>query len=300
MQAVEQAQPSVEEELQEAIPDWMQETAQAAAEQPVEDQAEAGDQLEAEVQFEAAPQAELPVTEESEIEPAELSAMEPQEELEAKAEMETPTASEAILPGMEEEQIPELPDWLSDETAEKVEEEEEEWSPTEVTLPVAPQYPLDINTASLTELERLPGIGFIMAQEIIEYRERSGPFTSLEDLRQVPGLDESILEDVEGYLNVQAPEAAVAPAIEEDESHMELIAARNALIQGSVEQAVDRYTSLVKNRQFLNEVIRELQEATIRYPVEVSIWQTLGDAYLRTDQLQEALDAYNKAEELLS
>jgi cytochrome c-type biogenesis protein CcmH/NrfG len=36
-----------------------------------------------------------------------------------------------------------------------------------------------------------------------------------------------------------------------------------------------------------------------RYPVEVSLWQLLGDAYMRANRLQDALDAYTKAEELL-
>jgi cytochrome c-type biogenesis protein CcmH/NrfG len=33
--------------------------------------------------------------------------------------------------------------------------------------------------------------------------------------------------------------------------------------------------------------------------VEVGIWQTLGDAYMRANRLKEALEAYNKAEELI-
>ena len=43
----------------------------------------------------------------------------------------------------------------------------------------------------------------------------------------------------------------------------------------------------------------DLREALYRYPVEVSLWQALGDAYMRSNRLQEALDAYTKAEELL-
>jgi cytochrome c-type biogenesis protein CcmH/NrfG len=49
----------------------------------------------------------------------------------------------------------------------------------------------------------------------------------------------------------------------------------------------------------LNEIILDLQDALYRYPVEISIWQALGDAYMRNNQLQDALDAYTKAEELL-
>jgi cytochrome c-type biogenesis protein CcmH/NrfG len=36
-----------------------------------------------------------------------------------------------------------------------------------------------------------------------------------------------------------------------------------------------------------------------RFPVDVNIWQSLGDAYMRANRLQDALDAYTKAEELL-
>ena len=44
---------------------------------------------------------------------------------------------------------------------------------------------------------------------------------------------------------------------------------------------------------------RDLRDALYRYPVEVPIWQALGDAYMRANRLQDALDAYTKAEELL-
>ena len=51
--------------------------------------------------------------------------------------------------------------------------------------------------------------------------------------------------------------------------------------------------------KFLEEIIHDLRDALYRYPVEVTIWQTLGDAYMRENRLQEALDSYTKAEELL-
>jgi len=43
-----------------------------------------------------------------------------------------------------------------------------------------------------------------------------------------------------------------------------------------------------------------LKDAQYRYPVEVNIYELLGDAYMRTDQIQEAINAFTKAEELLS
>ncbi|MGE5224116.1 MAG: tetratricopeptide repeat protein, partial [Omnitrophica WOR_2 bacterium] len=62
---------------------------------------------------------------------------------------------------------------------------------------------------------------------------------------------------------------------------------------------VDNYDHLIQNESMLDEVIRDLREALYRFPMEIPIWQSLGDAYMRNNQLQEALDAYSKAEELL-
>jgi cytochrome c-type biogenesis protein CcmH/NrfG len=49
----------------------------------------------------------------------------------------------------------------------------------------------------------------------------------------------------------------------------------------------------------LEEIIRDLQEALYQQSGELTIWETLGDAYMRNEQLQEALEAYSRAEELL-
>ncbi len=76
-------------------------------------------------------------------------------------------------------------------------------------------------------------------------------------------------------------------------------AAKAELARGNIAAALDIYGRLIRKGRSLTEIIRELRDALYRYPVEVSIWQSLGDAYMRADRLQEALDAYTKAEELL-
>jgi tetratricopeptide (TPR) repeat protein len=75
--------------------------------------------------------------------------------------------------------------------------------------------------------------------------------------------------------------------------------ARNELSRSNIPGALDSYAKLIKKGRFLEEVIYDLREALYRYPVEVNIWQSLGDAYMRANRLQDALDAYTKAEELL-
>lgn len=78
-----------------------------------------------------------------------------------------------------------------------------------------------------------------------------------------------------------------------------LTLARAEMNRGSIPTALDQYRRLIKRGKYLEETIHDMREALYRYPVEVSIWQTLGDAYMRENRLQEALDAYTKAEELL-
>jgi competence protein ComEA len=51
---------------------------------------------------------------------------------------------------------------------------------------------LDLNTASVAELDGLPGIGPVLAQRIVDHRTRNGPFRSIEQLDDVPGIGPAI------------------------------------------------------------------------------------------------------------
>jgi tetratricopeptide (TPR) repeat protein len=75
--------------------------------------------------------------------------------------------------------------------------------------------------------------------------------------------------------------------------------ARSELSRSNISGALDTYGRLIKKGRFLEDIVYDLREASYRYPVDVSIWQSLGDAYMRANRLQDALDAYTKAEELL-
>ena len=65
--------------------------------------------------------------------------------------------------------------------------------------------PLDLNRATVEELVELPGIGPVLAERIVAFREEHGPFRSVEDLLQVPGIGEATLEALRPYITVQPP-----------------------------------------------------------------------------------------------
>ena len=75
--------------------------------------------------------------------------------------------------------------------------------------------------------------------------------------------------------------------------------AQTEMGRGNIAAALDIYGRLIHKGKSLTEIIRDLRDALNRYPVEIPLWQALGDAYMRSNRLQEALDAYTKAEELL-
>jgi competence protein ComEA len=62
---------------------------------------------------------------------------------------------------------------------------------------------INLNTATLEELDSLPGIGPVLAQRIIDYREANGPFQSVDDLLRVKGIGLSLLEQIRDL--VEAP-----------------------------------------------------------------------------------------------
>ncbi len=61
---------------------------------------------------------------------------------------------------------------------------------------------ININTAEAATLETLPKIGPSMAQRIVAYRQEHGPFQTIADIQQVPGIGPSIFAAIEPYITV--------------------------------------------------------------------------------------------------
>ena len=66
-------------------------------------------------------------------------------------------------------------------------------APAGASAPASPDQPINLNTATLEQLDTLDGVGPATAQKILEYREQHGGFRSVDELDQVSGIGEKRL-----------------------------------------------------------------------------------------------------------
>ena len=62
---------------------------------------------------------------------------------------------------------------------------------------------ININTATQTELEFIPGIGPSIALKIITYRNENGKFNSIEDVKNISGIGDSKYEKMKDYITIK-------------------------------------------------------------------------------------------------
>lgn len=68
-----------------------------------------------------------------------------------------------------------------------------------------PVLSIDINKASARELERLPGIGPVLASDIVRYREKRGRFKYPEELKEVKGIGDKKFEAIKDLVAIEVP-----------------------------------------------------------------------------------------------
>ena len=172
----------------------------------------------------------------------------------------------------------ELPDWLKDEP---VQEPAAEVTPPvpELTQQVTAEIPSVDAPSEMPEWLR----ALQESQPVPETPQQSTPpeTTWVPEFKSTPPASEKAVPQ-------PAPISSDALAL-----------AQATLRSGDVEAAAEQYTQIINAGQNLDTVIQDLHTALDQHPVDVSLWQALGDAYIRSNRVQEALDAYTKAEELL-
>ena len=72
-------------------------------------------------------------------------------------------------------------------------------------LPPIQPYIVDLNTATQADLERVPGIGPVLAARIIAYRQHYGPFKTVYQLRLIKGVGQQTFDKIKPYVTVGTP-----------------------------------------------------------------------------------------------
>jgi competence protein ComEA len=72
----------------------------------------------------------------------------------------------------------------------------------EIGTPPHNEGKININLATQSQFESLPGIGAVKAQSIIRYRQENGYFSSIEDLTKVNGIGEKTLENIKEFITI--------------------------------------------------------------------------------------------------
>lgn len=76
-------------------------------------------------------------------------------------------------------------------------------APTLIPAPVAEQsIKININTADKQELEKITGVGPVIAQRIIDYRQTNGPFQKTEDIKKVSGIGDVKFEKMKNEITI--------------------------------------------------------------------------------------------------
>lgn len=140
-------------------------------------------------------------------------------------------------------------------------------------------YPLDLNAATAEELETLPGVGAILAERIVSYREAVGGFQTLEELQQVNGIGSGIYSQIAPYLFIigelqtispesELPEAtdAAAPELEPETAPESASASIPRL---------DINTATAEDFQKLPNVTSEQAEAIVRLRTQIQYFQNI-------------------------
>jgi cytochrome c-type biogenesis protein CcmH/NrfG len=225
---------------------------------------------------------------------------------------------ETQLPSDEEDE--DTPPWMRRETWEAGEEEKPQPMPTSPSdwHPIEPKP--DLTPRKVTDLSARPPMPKPKptAQQLKHEPEddvpsiqqppriSKPPVTPAVRVSQQPAMQQPVEQKPQQPVEAPVVKAAKPskkvsgmPKPEAQGSSPLLEQAKGELDRGDIPGALEHYEKLIKKGRHLEETIRDLSESLYRYPVEVGIWQTLGDAYMRANRLKEALEAYNKAEELI-
>ena len=114
------------------------------------------------------------------------------------------SSTPAVVSQVSQQIVPQEPteNSLSPEENSDAELSEEDPPESEGPQEVLVEKSININTASLEELDSLPGVGPVIAQRIIDYREANNGFYDIQEIMDVSGIGEKTYAKLEPYITV--------------------------------------------------------------------------------------------------
>jgi tetratricopeptide (TPR) repeat protein len=303
--ADEEALSTPAEERDSTTPDWLQgleeTTPEAQPEQEIEPVAEDATSSVDESDFltEELPEAmDLP---EMESQPAaeETAEAEPPhkatlpewlKEFEEPVTEETSVTAESEIQGSQDETVIR---WLN-----KMDEEDKvsPLTPISSADEIAEEQPLQSSAAKDVITEPVKAAEEPAAEEILDKPQADSEQSLVEEPEKgaspvIEPIAETITQPEPAPEDEAATEHVVVPTI--------LSEAQKLMGKGQIEESVAIYKAMIEEDTELDDVIKDLNDALLHHPIDTILWLTLGDAYMQKKEMQSALSAYAKAEEIL-
>lgn len=138
-------------------------------------------------------------------------------------------------------------------------------------------YPLDLNAATAEELETLPGIGAILAERIVSYREAVGGFQTLEELQQVNGIGSGIYSQIAPYLFIIGELQTISPEpdTQPSESSEPTMPEEKTASDSESIPHLDINIATAEDFQKLPNVTPEQAEAIVRLRTQIQYFQNI-------------------------
>jgi tetratricopeptide (TPR) repeat protein len=223
---------------------------------------------------------------------AEMEAASVESEVESEDEIPDWLISAAKQADAPTEALSELPEEFAEDVGEPDSQTEtaEPSEPTTVDDLVGDMEQEDAISEATPEVEELEEAPPSEAATAVEAAEKEAEPEQPLEISETSEVEERVAE-AEPIV-----EEAPSPEVRKKEDPLER--SRQALASGDTQAAVEMYGDLVKRKESLDSVIEDLRIAVDRTPDNADLWQILGDAYMRDDQTDEAIDAYRKGMEV--
>ena len=193
--------------------------------------------------------------------------------VEASAEPVAPVESvtKAIEVAPEPEPIPEVPAWLAQEPVAEP-PEPPIWIPAAATTPVAKSVKPPVSEpVKAVAADAIP----------VEAKPKAAKKPKAKSTSRPPRKRAGVAKPSK-LRRTEAPEVVLALA-------------REHLADDKLNEAVEVYSELIASSHLLGDIITDLEAAALKRSDQPELLRTLGDAYMRDNQLQRALDAYKQA-----